>query len=617
MSNSFDFELVAGDQATEAIERINEAIRDLEPKLDKTKEGLQLGGQETLDGLNGFISRFENLSKNARDNVQYIGDMVPPLKMVGELAGKLGALGVVGAAGYGLKQVAYGFREASREAYNLDAAAKNAGMRVDDFSRLSGAMRILGADGDSANTSIEGMAKSLKEAASGANGQVLGALAQIGVQIQKNNDGSVDTLRTLESIARVFPTLRPDQQKSVSDALGLTPEMLALMREGVRMKALLAKSDELGLTVDPELNQKLSAINSTMNELGAAWDGLKSRSKNSLFKGLLSDGSVKDGLEGVTDLFSHGDLTGFSHALGFVSSKDADKLRRIQRDKALYNTLTRRERGAVDAGIMTDAVRQRYDAQYRPGDLAEQLSNDLSIILPPGSATSRGNVNYNQPSNQALGLRNNNPGNLRVAPNATGVNRGFVTYDNSNDGLAAMARQLMLYGDRGNNTLNSMIHTYAPRSENDTQSYINSVSAATGFQPQQRMDLHNPEVLKSVMAAMIQHENGAQPYSEDDIRAAIQTAISDPRWSGRRDSSALSQQRQNILGPQPDTFDSSSILTASGTGRDSASDNLTRSLKEAMADQKMKLEITLVNDKGEKKTYNVEDNGRITTAMNY
>lgn len=59
MSNSFDFELVASDQATEAIERINEAIRDLEPKLDKTKEGLQLGGQETLDGLNGFISRFE------------------------------------------------------------------------------------------------------------------------------------------------------------------------------------------------------------------------------------------------------------------------------------------------------------------------------------------------------------------------------------------------------------------------------------------------------------------------------------------------------------------------------------------------------------------------------
>lgn len=36
----------------------------------------------------------------------------------------MGALGLAGAAGYGLKQVAYGFREASRQAYNLDVSAK-------------------------------------------------------------------------------------------------------------------------------------------------------------------------------------------------------------------------------------------------------------------------------------------------------------------------------------------------------------------------------------------------------------------------------------------------------------------------------------------------------------
>ncbi|HFW6907664.1 TPA: hypothetical protein ACIC41_002163 [Escherichia coli] len=617
MSNSFDFELVASDQATEAIERINEAIRDLEPKLDKTKEGLQLGGQETLDGLNGFISRFENLSKNARDNVQYIGDMVPPLKMVGELSGKLASLGVVGAAGYGLKQIAYGFHEASREAYNLDVAAKNAGMRVDDFSRLSGAMRILGADGDSANSSIEGMAKSLKEAASGANSQVLGALSQIGVQIQKNNDGSVDTLKTLQEIARVFPSLRPEQQKSVADALGLTPEMLALMREGERMKTLLAKSDEFGLTIDPELNKELSDINGTMNELSASWDGLWQRSKNKALKTILSDGSVKDGLEGVTDLFTNGDFTGLSHALGFINSNDAEKLRRIQNDKELYNSLPRSERGQVDAGFMTDAVRKRYDANYRATDSAIQLQNDLSAISQPQSNVARGNVPYGETRNNAIGFRNNNPGNLRVAANATGKNGGFSTFANDADGRAAMARQLMLYGDRGNNTLDGIIHTYAPQSENNTRAYIDSVSKATGYGAKEQVNLHDPETLKTIMAAMIKHENGAQPYSEDEIRAAIQTAISDPRWSGLRDSRVLSQQRENILVPQPDKFDSSSILTASGNGRDTVSENLTRSLKEAMADQKMKLEITLVNDKGEKKTYNVEDNGRITTAMNY
>ncbi|MBE8111971.1 hypothetical protein IPF02_31855, partial [Escherichia coli] len=141
--------------------------------------------------------------------------------------------------------------------------------------------------------------------------------------------------------------------------LGLTPELLALMRDGERMKKLLAKSEEFGLTVDPALNQQLSEVNGTMNELSASWDGLWQRSKNKALKTILSDGSVKDGLEGVTDLFTNGDFTGLSHALGFINSNDAEKLRRIQNDKELYNSLPRSERGQVDAGFMTDAVRKR------------------------------------------------------------------------------------------------------------------------------------------------------------------------------------------------------------------------------------------------------------------
>ncbi|RPH27062.1 Uncharacterised protein [Citrobacter youngae] len=642
MSNVFDFELVANDQVSDVIDRINEAIRGLEPKLDRTKEGLQLGGQETVDGLNGFISRFENLSKTARDNVQLIGDMVPPLKMVGELSGKLGSLGIAGAAGYGLKQVAYGFREASREAYNLDVSSKNAGMRVDDFSRLAGAMRILGADSESANASIDGMAKTLKEAASGANGQVLGALAQIGVQIQKNNDGSVDTLKTLQEIARVFPSLRPEQQKSVADALGLTPEMLALMREGERMKTLLAKSDEFGLTVDPALNQQLSEVNGTMNELSASWDGLWQRSKNKALKTILSDGSVKDGLEGVTDLFTNGDFTGLSHALGFINSNDAEKLRRIQNDKELYNSLPRSERGQVDAGFMTDAVRKRYDANYRATDSAIQLQNDLSAISQPQSNVARGNVPYGETRNNAIGFRNNNPGNLRAAANATGKNGGFSTFANDADGRAAMARQLMLYGDRGNNTLDGIIHTYAPQSENKTRAYIDSVSKATGYGAKEQVNLHDPETLKTIMAAMIKHENGAQPYTEEQLLNAIQTAITDDRWSGKRNPDVLAQQRYDIIsGSQTGNRDSSTLsnpsdetdilsgsqnrnresIILSDTGKKSdesvLGDNLAKSLKEAMSEQPLKLEITMVNDKGERKTYNAENNGRITTAMNY
>jgi hypothetical protein len=95
-------------------------------------------------------------------------------------------------------------------------------MSVQDFSRLSGALQLVGADSESAASSIEGIFKSLNEANSAGNAVVMSAMAQIGAQIEKNKDGSVNTLKTLESIARIFPKLRPDQQKSFANAMGLT-----------------------------------------------------------------------------------------------------------------------------------------------------------------------------------------------------------------------------------------------------------------------------------------------------------------------------------------------------------------------------------------------------------
>lgn len=602
MSNSFDFELVADDQVSEAIERINEALRDLEPKLDKTKEGLQLGGQETLDGLNGYNSRLELMARSARDNVQLIGDMVPPLKMVGEISGKLGALGVAGAVGYGLKQVAYGFREASREAYHLDVSAKNAGMRVDEFSRLAGAMQINGSDSESARTSIEGFAKALKEANSGSNQGMMAAFSTIGVQIQKNKDGSVDTLKTLQEIARVFPTLRPEQQKSVADAMGFTPEMLALMRQGEHMKTLLAKSDEFGLTIDPALNQQLGEVNGTMNELSAAWDGLWQRSKNKALKTLLSDGSVKDGLEGVTDLLTNGDFTGLSHALGFINSNDAAKLRRIQGDKELYNNLSQSERGKVDAGFMTDAVRKRYDANYGATDSAIQLQADMEAINRP-SVGERNNVPYNQGGQyddllEEAGKRyavdprllkaimtqesSGNPqavskagakGLMQIMPSnfqSTGITDWTDPRQNIMAGAQILSENLQNSGGNVPLALRYYNGGYDTRRwGQENQAYPGAVLG------------HYKRIINSES-----QQNDDLPDGSVNERASVGTGIIQPTQQGT---------------------ESGQILT----------DSLARSFKSAMEEQKMKLEITMIDKKGDKQGFSTSNGGRITVPMTY
>lgn len=608
MSNSFDFELVADDKVSEAITRIDEAVRKLDPQLQKTRTGLQLGGQESADGLDSLSGRLDTMARAARDNVQYIGDMVPPLKMVGELATKYagiaGRIGFAGVAAYALAKGAGAAAEqlkvAADNAYRLDVASKNAGMRVDEFSRLSGAMQILGIDSESASQSVEGLYKTFNDAMQGRNGNVLAILAQMGVQISKNKDGTADVMGTMESLARVFPSLSPEKQKTVADALGLDEAGLKLLREGARLKELLSKSDQFGLTVDPQLNDKLTEMNSTLNELGASWDGLKLRSKNKLFEGLLSDGSVQDGLKGIQDILTHGvDSISLSHALGATRGKEADQLREGYNDPEFYNSLDAGDKIALNFGVMTDSYRKRYAEWKRPQESARQLQNDLNVInrVPIPGAT---NVPYGQARNNAIGLRNHNPGNLRAAPNATGKSGGFSTFNSDADGQSAMARQLMLYGDRGNNTLEGIIHTYAPAKENKTQAYIDNVSQMTGFDPKARLDLHDPDVLQKVMSAMISHENGTQPYSPDELNASINRAVTDDRWSGLRDPSILDRQRRGMLADDQGDV----------TGQ------ITEAMKVAMENSAMKLDLTLIDDRtGKRQKVPTQNGGRVTVPM--
>lgn len=662
-ANRFDFELVAKDEASATIKELDETIAKMLPNLDKAGKNIQMGGRKSTEGLDDLNARLDKMGALAKNSVQYFGDMVPPLRLVSELSGKYGGaiakIGLGGAVAYGAGQaiasVAGGMKDAAEDAYKLSVQAKDAGMSVHDLTQVAGSMRILGSDTDKARASVESLSRTLTDSMNDRNSTVTGVLNQIGVSIVKKDDHTADTMATLEKLAEVFPTIGAQKQRTVADALGLTPEMLALLREGVHYKNLLAKSDKLGLTVSDDTVQKLSGLNDALNEISASWEGLKNRTKNGLADKLMSDftigghkilkSGVKDGLEGISDLFQHGDFTGLSHALGFISTADAEKLRRIQGDKALYNSLPRRERGAVDAGFMTDAVKKRYDERYRATDEASQLLQDMNIVThqvnsgaPPVNTTL-----FDQPRNNALGLRNHNPVNLRSASNETGkVFAGksgtFSRFGSDEDGLAAASRQLFLYGDRGKHSLQDVIKTFAPSSENNVDAYIQDVARDSGFKPGENIDLHSPDVLKRLLPAMIKHEQGTQPFSQKEIDTGIHDAIFDPRWSGKRDPDYLMAQRNQPFGYGADDATAGprrreeSVPDYLQARRSQAQANeqtgiippdqtaeLTKALREIVAkadkDGKTQLEVTLTSANGEQKRVQVPFGARVTTSM--
>lgn len=89
----------------------------------------------------------------------------------------------------------------------------------------------------------------------------------------------------------------------------------------------------------------------------------------------------------------------------------------------------------------------------------------------------------NQPG-LPIGLRNNNPGNLRPGDDwqgMIGTNGGFIVFKDVSWGLRAMAIDLRTKINKGYNTIRSIITRWAPPTENDTDAYIRNVEYSTGW----------------------------------------------------------------------------------------------------------------------------------------
>jgi hypothetical protein len=87
-------------------------------------------------------------------------------------------------------------------------------------------------------------------------------------------------------------------------------------------------------------------------------------------------------------------------------------------------------------------------------------------------------------------------------------------------GLRALAVVLRTYQKKYRlNTIAQIISRWAPSSENDTKAYITSVARACWVGPEDKIIVEG--LLPLLIPAIVRHENGCQPYSEELIAEAI------------------------------------------------------------------------------------------------
>lgn len=126
------------------------------------------------------------------------------------------------------------------------------------------------------------------------------------------------------------------------------------------------------------------------------------------------------------------------------------------------------------------------------------------------------------------GVRNNNPGNLRkndtewqgLSPVQTDPD--FFQFIDPKWGIRAMVKVLESYQREGICTIASAINRWAPPSENQTQAYIDEVSISVGIDSGHIVKLTN--IMQPLVSAIIEHENGQNPYPDELIQEAISLA---------------------------------------------------------------------------------------------
>lgn len=91
-------------------------------------------------------------------------------------------------------------------------------------------------------------------------------------------------------------------------------------------------------------------------------------------------------------------------------------------------------------------------------------------------------------------------------------------------GLRAAAKILLKYRQRGITSVQRIIGTWAPSVENNTRAYVRAIAGALGVHPDATIDVTKPAVMRELLAAIVMHENGQQPYDAATVDEAMRRA---------------------------------------------------------------------------------------------
>ena len=633
MAKAFDFQLTADDRVSESIQSIDDAVKKLLPQLNNARTGLQLGGRQSSEGVDEISERLGDLAKNARDGVQFIGDLVPPLKMVGGLTLGLGGLASV------FNAVKSGIQGYANAGYKIDTTAKNISTTIRAYQELTGAMIENGSARDAAEGSVSGLYQRANDALNMRDDGFLALTSQLGIKISKTKEGVADVAKLMDDLNKVMLQQSPARQALIAQVGGFSPELLSFLRQSTdQVQKLKDQAQRDGLIFSDKDVQNALAFRNQLNHISASWDGLLMKAQVNLGK----DPTIQGVFDSASQVMQHGfDTATVGSLMDFNSGgKQADRIREALKDEKFKKTLSWDEKLDLNMGYASGDLVKKFNSYYGPTDKAKELQQDVNglYVKPPESVQQqgaqsgqeatlfpqleskyklpRGTLNNVYQAESAGGKHLFSPagaeGPFQFMP-ATGQQYGLKDrsdrMDTSKSAEAAahylsdlltqfggdMKKTIAAY-NWGPGRVSKLGLNYAPK---ETRDYLGRVMPGLPdfYDATNRSDLFLPELNEPLA-------DGTKPPDSDNPSLNQAAQISEPSVNAPQ-SAAATEPNINALTPP----------TIKPAGGELNTQKLGEVLSNALKDSKSEIEVTFINGRtGERKKVS-GSGGKVTTAM--
>lgn len=463
MANKFEIQVVALDKASAVFRKVNTSLaQTFRPVTRLQKQFGSLGKEMHLDKM---AAGMRGLSAASSKVAQSLGLASAPL----EALFGLGAAGGIVAAGAAI--VALGAKWGAT-GFEISRTATAIGVSTDQLQEFRGIAKLANVDTEKATAALGNLATTMQDAEFGRNAPAYQLMNQFGISTKRTKEGVVDVNAAMRDWADVLQnTTNPQVRALIANALGIGDILPLLMKGSTGFNSLAQEAKKAGLILGPKAIKDAEDYKDSLALLNVQVEALASSFGAKLVPVLTRAMGV------IQDMQKTGG-TGFADIFGIGSRSATYKMAFGAPDRS-----AQRSSGVVTGGAAPAAI--------------------------GGS--------------MPLGLRQNNPGNLR-SWGSNPVENGFARFGTPEAGLSAMAQQIGLYGNRdGLHSINGIIGKYAPPNENNTGAYAAAVSKDTGFDPSAQLNTNDPKVLAPLLSAMVKHEQGRQPFGADDYTKAAQS----------------------------------------------------------------------------------------------